>query len=110
MNTAAKIAIYTTSGLAAAIIINAVVKKKNDGIGIFTTERRMAKFVLTSPIARFKPQEKVTKEDVEWWKSLGKDYRRNWYKAVWKTAKGEKTETFTNSQGTKFWTKGGYKV
>jgi hypothetical protein len=107
MNTAAKIAIYTTSGLAAAIIVNAVVKQLNDGVGIFTTERRMARFVLTSPLARTTPQKEVTQEDVEWWKSLGKDYRRSWYKATWKSTKGRPTPIFTTKDGTKFKTKGG---
>lgn len=110
MNKAAENIIIGASAVAGVIVINQIWKRLNSGVGFFTTERKMAKTVLTSKIARYTPQESITKEDVEWWKSLGKTYRRNWYKAVWKTKNGDKTDKFMNSEGEQFYTKGGKKV
>jgi hypothetical protein len=107
MNTGVKIAIYTASGLVLTVLANEAVKHANNGVGFLTSERRMAKVVLTSPHGRSKPQETVTKEDVEWWKSLDKSYRRNWYKAVWRTGRGKVTPTFLTKDGKRFNTLGG---
>jgi hypothetical protein len=110
MNKALEITIYTASGLAIVVLTNAIVKQLNDGVGIFTTDRRMAKYAMTKPSGNFTPTTDATwKKHYAWWKSEPKGFRKAWYKSVWRAEHGNKNkdanQTFEYG-GKTYWVKG----
>lgn len=107
---AATISAYVGGSIVSVILLNAIVKQLNSGIGFLTTNRKMARICLTSPIATEEP---TTKEEWQqhyaWWNKQSKEFRRNWYKAVWQTQHGKYQEYFT-ADGKKYWREGGGEV
>lgn len=105
MKKGVEIALYTASGVVAVVLTNQIVKYLNNGIGFLTTDRRMAKYTMTKPSGNFEP---TTKEQwprhYDWWKSKSKEFRREWYKAVWKSEHGKPTPTYM-ADGKKWVTK-----
>ena len=95
MTKGTEIALYTASGLVAIVLTNQIVKYLNNGIGFMTTDKRMAKYAMTKPSGNVEP---TTKEQWDghysWWKGKSKEYRREWYKAVWRTEHGKPTPTY----------------
>lgn len=110
MSKAADIALYTVSGFTAVVLLNQIVKYLNSGKGFLTTNKRMAKYALTKRSGNYRLTTKETwEEDFAWWNKESKEYRTNWYKAIWKAEHGKGTETFT-ADGKKWYTKGGNEV
>jgi hypothetical protein len=95
MNKAVEISLYTASGITFVVLVNAVMKHLNNGIGFLTTDRHMAKYAMTKPSGNIEPTTKEQwAEHYAWWKKKSKEYRREWYKAVWNSEHGKPTPTF----------------
>jgi hypothetical protein len=108
MNKTLEYALYGIGGLSVLLIGNQIYKRKNGGIGLFTTDKKMGTYVGLSDKGLNKPYTKDTVDDfvAGFWKGLGKDYKKQWFKAVYKSEIGEDTPTFT-LEGKTYWTKGG---
>lgn len=105
MNKALEISLYTASGITIVVLANAVMKHLNNGIGFLTTDRRMAKYAMTKPSGNEKATTKAEWDDhYKWWKGKSKEYRREWYKAVWNSEHGKPTPTYM-ADGQKWQTK-----
>lgn len=110
MSKAGEIVLYTASGLTAVVLLNQIVKYLNSGKGFLTTNKRMAKYALTKPSGNYRITNKDTwEQDFAWWNNETKEYRTNWYKAIWKAEHGKGKETFT-ADGKTWYTKGGTEV
>ena len=95
MKKGVEIALYTASGAVAIILTNQIVKYLNSGIGFLTTDRRMAKYAMTKPSGNVQPTTDAQwQEHYAWWKNTSKEYRKEWYKAVWRSEHGKPTPTY----------------
>lgn len=95
MNKTLKISLYVSGGVVGVILLNALVKRMNNGIGFFTTDKKMGKFVGTSSEGMNVPYTKEEVDDfLETWTSWGKGYRKAYYKAVWRSEHGKPTPYF----------------
>lgn len=95
MNRTLKTSLYISGGVVGVILLNALVKQMNSGIGFFTTDKKMGKLVGMSSEGQNVPYTKDNIDDfLETWISWGKNYRRAYYKAVWRSEKGKPTPYF----------------
>ena len=95
MNKTLQISAYLLGGLSLVVLANQITKNRNSGKGFLTSTRRMAIRVGTSSAALNNPYTKENIDDfIEFYKNLGKEYRTNWYKAVWETENGNDTPFF----------------
>lgn len=107
MRKALEISAYVIGGLSLIVLANQIRKTKNSGVGFLTSSRRMGIRVGKSDKGLNKPYtDENIKEWLEFWKELGKEYKTNWYKAVWESENGNDTPFFY-AGNKKFKTKGG---
>ena len=93
MRKALEISAYTVGVLSIIVLANQIRKTKNSGVGFLTSSRRMGIRVGKSDKALNEPY-------------TDKEYKTNWYKAVWESENGNDTPFFYVSNK-KFKTKGG---
>lgn len=107
MKKALQISAYVVGGLSLVVLANQIRKNKNSGVGFLTSMRKMGRVV---GMSKYGLNEPYTKENIndflKFWDGLGKDYRTEWYKAVWESENGNSTPTFKVGNK-KFKTKGG---
>lgn len=96
--------IYYILGLAGVVVgTDLVLRKFNDGKGLFTSTKYMAEFVRQNGLNN--PEKQTPEQFYKFYKSLGKEYRTNWFKAAYRNTK-ENFPTFT-ADGNRYNTKGG---
>lgn len=107
MRKALEISAYAIGGLSLIVLANQIRKTKNSGVGFLTSSRRMGIRVGKSDKGLNQPYtDKNIKQFLDFWKGLDKEYKTNWYKAVWESENGNDTPFFYVSNK-KFKTKGG---
>lgn len=108
MNRTLEISIYVAGGVSAVVLAHEIYKRKNSGIGLFTTKESMGKYVATSSKG---VRDVYSKDNIydflKSWMTFGNDYTKAWYQAVWKSENGKETPYFFVN-GKRHVTKGGF--
>ena len=95
MRKALEISAYVIGGLSIVVLANQIRKTKNSGVGFLTSTRRMGIRVGKSDKALNEPYtDENIKQFLDFWKGLDKEYKINWYKAVWESENGNDTPFF----------------
>lgn len=107
MNKTVKISIYVAGGVSAVIMAHEIYKRKNSGVGLFTTKEKMGKYVgMSSKGVRDVYTKDTIDSFLNTWKTFGDDYTKAWYQAVWQSENGKDTPYFF-VDGKRHITKGG---